>query len=249
MHLCFATSTNRWPRRDGNYFVSEMMKYKRVWDQVAIVEKIPAANKNKLRGQIIEKTSNWIHQYPYNPVDHFAFFMHGTAKWLIGAGLNIWNSDQWVATLPPGRRINVALYSCSNGSWINRTTPGSSKYSGGFDLSKGVMRGEYGFAMRLGWQLYRRGHPFQIYAHTTKGDTTRNPYAVWITWNPGDTEIKREWVIKPPPKKAISAVREKWKAWVTMLKSDNFRFRVPYMTRDELDKTLEVVSSALPWVR
>jgi len=77
-----------------------------------------------------------------------------------------------------------------------------------------------GFAAALSLALASRGCPHRLFAHTTAGHTTRNPF---VREYPGG-----DWLIKPHG--------EHWGRWYMRLHDphDDLRLRYPFLTRDDL---------------
>lgn len=227
-HLCFATSTNSKGKRDGDYFVSEAESYAKFYNglgHTVSVHKVPAgkttyAARKKLVLSVVKN----------NPLaTRFSFFCHGSAKWLYGAGLSIWNVVELVNAINE-TDVKIALYACKNARWLDLSTPLGDRVKGDFDLNSGEMRGEYGFAMRMAYYMALAPKKFSIFGHTTRGDTTHNPYCQLITRN-GEL-IKREWIAEPVPFWKRLSQPEAYKSWIdwknSLWKDENLRFIVPF---------------------
>ena len=107
LHLCFATSTNTKGKHDGDYFVSEAKLYAKYYRSIgdeAYVYKIPA--KNRTYKDRREDVLSIVRTHPL--ANRFAFFCHGSAKYLYGAGLSIWTAEVLVREIQE-TEIRIAL--------------------------------------------------------------------------------------------------------------------------------------------
>jgi hypothetical protein len=221
MQLCFATSTNRKGKHDGDYFVSEMRAYREYYsNQMIETFEVPATiTPAKRRVLIVNRIAQCT-----QPIHALVFFMHGTSKSLLGAGLNIWNGYKLIDALRGTESLSIVLYSCSNGA------PTDPRFDHCYFESDIEMRGEYGFAMRLAWFCRERGIHARIYSHDRSGDTTRNPHVKMISNS--DTSISRLGPVNPGD--------DLWKVWRERLRDHpNFRFRAPFLSIDRIEAELK----------
>lgn len=117
-----------------------------------------------------------------------------------------------------GPELKVVLYCCSTGADsdggdANERQPGPG--------------GDGGFADRLRDELVELGVRTTVYAHSTAGHTTRNPFV--RVFGP---EQRRggHWLVEPR-----SAL---WPAWLRALHSTDLRFRFPFLSREQLEAEL-----------
>jgi hypothetical protein len=85
--------------------------------------------------------------------------------------------------------------------------------------------GSGGFASRLFVDLHGRGLTgVRVYAHSTAGHTTRNPYLrVWRD----DADLHNgDWLIEPGS--------DLWRAWVRGLRDTALRFEFPWLSASEI---------------
>ena len=198
----------------------------------------------------------------YNDV---AFFMHGWAKG-IQVGIQLNDVPQLVELLLPltanghgaDHPLHIILYCCLTGD-----VPGSPKA----DQQKLGPGGDGGFADRVRDEFCKAGRPWvKVYAHTTAGHTTRNP---WVRTFEGKGStigaVDGDWLVRSSKAGRASPL---WKPWQDALNSKgkfahgmevypqylnrvppytmpkpgfqrkDFRFFVPFMTIEELHQVL-----------
>ena len=154
-----------------------------------------------------------------NTVETVAFFCHGTKRGL-QCGLTVTNAPRFAGAL---ERVCVAapriiLYACdaardADADRADDCAPGPG--------------GEGGLADVLRAQLMARGVMGTVYAHTTVGHTTRNPF---VRRFGADELAGGRWVVEPHS--------AGWRAWVLALRGP-MRFSFPFMSQVEIDATLQ----------
>ena len=163
----------------------------------------------KLRQDVLTSILNCQHK-----IDKLAFFCHGRPKWL-RCGFHVWNVDLLADFIAQrcGRRLDIALYACSTGREL-RSYPWrlTSK-----EWKRSALPGKAGFAARLTGALLDRGVDVEVFAHSSKGHTTRNPYCYRFC---GD--LARVYRVPIVQRGGVE-----WKAWKTALKTEK-RFDVPF---------------------
>lgn len=93
--------------------------------------------------------------------------------------------------------------------------------------------GEGGFADMLRDELRKLGVRGTIYAHTTEGHTTQNPYVrVFLP----DEAAGGQWVVEPSS--------NLWPTWRRLLRTTDLRFRFPFLSRTELEAELGAAERA-----
>ena len=105
----------------------------------------------------------------------FAYFGHGTAKSLPQIAVNVWNMVECGFTSSIPRRAEIRLYSCLTGKSSYKNPLKWKLNHGDRKVHPLNVRPVDGFAINLA-----RHHHGNIWAHTTKGDATRNPSLVKI---------------------------------------------------------------------
>lgn len=237
--LLFATAINsrirKWVsggrrfKRDGDYFVKEMKlmeKYQEDKTHVsyACFEKRPYDRRFDFKSKL-EK----------NEPKQIALFCHGSKNWIYGIGYAKWNIHklaQHIASVTDN--VIVILYACSCGGGRGNQYP------------VGKVPKKAGIAMLLGNELAKRDVQFKIIAHTTRGDTTRNPNCVFITkeldviFRQRIVKFVSRWSGRKNPEG-----RSRWLNWVDLLKNtDTFRFRFPYITKRQIHMMLDDVEDS-----
>ena len=186
-------------------------------------------------------------------IDGIAMFMHGWSRG-IQCGLRLQDVKAFAEAVAdntqcgkyPEEKLEVILYCC-----LTADAPGGDKAQ----QKQSGPGGDGGFADRVRDEFCKVGLPWiEVFAHTTKGHSTRNPYV--RSFN-GDGSplgaVDGQWVVRPPAKGAPSPL---WKAWRDALWSKgafergtfragsftcarkDFRFHVPFMTTEELHSAL-----------
>jgi hypothetical protein len=150
----------------------------------------------------------------------FAFFCHGWQSGIqLGARLEdvkeLARAMRRVGTDKP----TVALYACS----------AAGDNDGVDDERKPGPGGEGGFADALRDALVKLGAKPTVYAHTTKGHCTKNP---WLRRFGPDDDFGGTWLVEPNS--------PEWNTWCHWLRADKNRFKFLQMTQDEI---LAAVSS------
>jgi len=239
--LCIATARNSWSTKgggkwlhDGDYFVSEMthfIRHEEVTHGADVVGKM-YTNKNRLalRSRTIDDIQN-------NPgFDTLAFFCHGSWKWLFGTGHQIWNLSELASAIASScyidkraqRRVTIVLYACScgRGKWV---LPWSKRRA---LVERTSIQGQHGFAHMLSAELGARGVVAHVFAHTAKGDTTRNPLLCRVTTDP-DTRLTITLHYREGIKQELG--KEAWTRFCALMRDDPaFRFNIPFMSMNEV---------------
>jgi hypothetical protein len=148
----------------------------------------------------------------------FAFFCHG---WKDGVQFG-WRTPQvddlaarLVAAGTPDMR--VILYACDAGRDANNTRADDRQAGPG---------GQGGFADLLWHALVKAGAArAEVYAHSTEGHTSTNPYV--RAWRPGEDGV---WLVEPHS--------QLWRPWVALLRTTQFRYRFPFLSREGLEAAL-----------
>lgn len=166
-----------------------------------------------------EEVLKWINHASPGSVKTLAMFCHGY-KTGLQCGVTNSNAAQFAialqTALAPGPRI--VLYACdaardTDDDRSDDTAPGPG--------------GDGGFADKLRHELSTRGVKATIYAHSTAGHTTRNPFV--RRFDP-DELAGGHWVVTPHS--------PLWRTWVRSLRDGTLRFRFPFMTQAELEREL-----------
>lgn len=154
-----------------------------------------------------------------------AFFGHGwrdgiQAGWVKGT------IHKMAATLKLHCVSNpvILLYACDTGR---------NKDQSRADDIKGGPGGEGGFADMLRADCAKAGLSATIYAHTTEGHTTQNPYV--RVFLPGEIG-GGHWIVDPES--------NLWAAWKRALRSTDLRFRFPFMAREDIEAELTAAGPA-----
>jgi hypothetical protein len=222
--LILADVRNRLFKRDGEEFKREAYKAANLWldDGECEVHELKSKRFWAKNIQSTKAISNY-----RGAIDRFALFSHGTWGWN-SAGFYKWNCKDLAQALvaKANNKLEIVLYSCQNGRsrWTRK------------DLNKPVNQVTYkdGFAAQLCAELHRRGMDPIIWAHTTRGHLSRNPYLVRI-WVDRHGYLRRNTVVKTKP-------ATKWRAWRGLLKT-NFRFEFPGMLLHEIRERLALWQS------
>ena len=240
--LCIATARNSWSLKgggkwlhDGDYFVSEMTRFIRheeVTHGADVVGKMyTSKNRLALRSRAIEDIQD-------NPgFDTLAFFCHGSWKWLFGSGHQIWNLSELASAIASScyvdpatkqPRVTIILYACSCGRG-KRVVPWSRRQA---IVERSSIQGQHGFAHMLSAELGTLGVKARVFAHTAKGDTTRNPLLCRVKTDPKTlvtTTIHYREFIKQ------ELGKEAWTRFCGLMRDDPvFRFNVPFMKINEV---------------
>ena len=82
-------------------------------------------------------------------------------------------------------------------------------------------------------ELGQRGMRASLFAHSTTGHTTTNPWV--LAWRPIPGVISTEpepgnWLVEPHS--------ELWAVWVKLLRETTFRYKFPFMAQAELERYL-----------
>lgn len=155
----------------------------------------------------------------YRDLHTFAMFCHG---WHHGiqAGFRNHNIPELAHELKAvaAKDLTVVLYCCSTGAdgdgdQQDERIPG--------------VGGDGGFADRLRDALCELGVRATVFAHSTPGHTTRNP---WVRMFSPDERFGGRFLVE----------RESplWPAWLRSLHGGNMRFRFPYLTQEQLHAEL-----------
>jgi len=170
-------------------------------------------------------------EYPAygNKFDAVAFFCHGTWKHL-KLGWHIWNVAELASLLGSvcSDEPKVILYACSCGR---------GKYEEGSRwklLSKLMMRNDErgidGFAFMLS-SAFRKYQSCEIFAHSSAGHTTKNPYV--FRFDSSSNCVAR--------KAHVVRGSQNWRRWYESMRSESstLRYRFPFMSDVELERELE----------
>ena len=135
-------------------------------------------------------------------------FMLGHVRLLAGS----------LASVCGGGELTVALYCCSTGAdddglETDERAPGPG--------------GDGGFANRLRDELCDLGVRATVFAHSTAGHTTRNP---WVRVFRPDRRAGGEWLVTPGG--------PLWAAWLRALKYTDVRLKFPLVTQAALEQLL-----------
>jgi len=166
---------------------------------------------------MLGRVLNAVEIFGNEQINRIVFFCHGTWKHL-KCGFNIWNVDILAEALRPHveHKIDIVLYACSCGSmraeWPWRLTKKI--------WPLGDVLGQYGFAARLEQACLESGYSARIYAHGSRGHTTRNPYC--YLFQPG---IGGSAIVRLPIVKRSSLC---WKTWKQKLQTEQ-RFEAPFI--------------------
>ncbi|MBN1655383.1 MAG: hypothetical protein JXA30_16575 [Deltaproteobacteria bacterium] len=185
--------------------------------------------------------------------DDVAFFMHGWAEG-IQCGVQLSDVSKLVEKLipmistgtAPEATLHVLLYCCKTGD-----VPGSPDE----DEKKLGPGGDGGFADRVRDEFCKAARPWiRVYAHTTSGHTTRNPFVRTFEGQGSLVgAVDGNWMVRPPKKGRKSPLWKPWRdaqwskgkfATGTMngpvligngkVQRKDFRFFAPYMSIEEL---------------
>ena len=154
----------------------------------------------------------------HTDVQVFALFCHG---WKDGlqAGWRLPQAQQLadLLVLAGTRAATVILYACDAARDADQDRKDDTQPGPG---------GEGGMADALAQAMQSRGWQGRLFAHSTPGHTTTNP---WVrTWGPGE---RGAWVVEPGS--------DLWIAWKRALQGD-LRLRFPFFSRDDLGVLLRV---------
>lgn len=234
--LCIAYARNSWWssrkkwRHDGDEFVREANRFAALDEadgREVVLRQYTKKNKYSLRSQTLTD----IDDYPGPEL--YAFFCHGSWKWIFGTGHHVWNVAELARaiSLHGYMTTTIALYACSCGRcrtvlpWQKRRPV----------VERERIQGKDGVAHRLSAELGAMGARAKVFAHTTAGHTTRNPNLCMITTDPETlvttTVYYKEYIIKELGKPG-------WKKFCNLMQNDNkLRFYIIEMTMQEvLDK-------------
>lgn len=160
-----------------------------------------------------------LHERGPGTLEVLALFCHG---WPDGVqiGLNTANVRGLARSLKAvaATELTVALYCCStgaddDGSEADERTPGPG--------------GDNGFADRLRDELCELGVRATVFAHSTAGHTTKNPFV--RVFEPGERR-GGHWLVEPQG--------PHWAAWLRALHASDLRLRFPFMTRAQVEAEL-----------
>jgi hypothetical protein len=148
-----------------------------------------------------------------------AFFCHGT-QFGIQAGAGVDNVRELARGLNRVcvKEPVVALYACSTGGDNDGVEDERAKGPGG----------EGGFADALRDALVALGLRPTVFAHTTKGHCTKNP---WVRRFGPDDDFGGQWVVEPQS--------ARWNAWCHWLRDGINRFRFIRMSQEEIYASVE----------
>ncbi len=231
--LCIAYARNSWWesrkrfRKDGDEFVREANRFAGGFDKNgidAVVRQYTSKNRLALRSMTIEDIAD------NAGFKTLAFFCHGSWKHMYGTGHQIWNVTELARaiSLDCVGDPTILLFACSCGR--GKKVPPLKKRKA--IVVRARVFGKDGFAARLSAELGGLGVRAKVFAHTTKGHTTRNPMLCVTTTDPNarttTTVYYREHII-------ASAGTGAWKRFCRLMREDpTFRFDVPYMKMDEV---------------
>jgi hypothetical protein len=152
-------------------------------------------------------------------LETLALFCHG---WEDGVqlGFNRRLVRDLVKRLKPAcaPKLTVALYCCSTGMDDDGTTADERAPGPG---------GDGGFADRLRDALCDAGIAATVFAHSTPGHTTQNPYVRVFA---PDRRNGGEWLIEPGS--------ELWPYWRRSLQTTDLRFKFPFVSREAVEGLL-----------
>jgi len=202
--------------RGGAEFKRESQAFTEYWrdrgDNVRVVQ-LPNVKQATLRKIVRLTLADERRQ-----IDRLVFFCHGSAKWL-RCGWHKWAVSELAACIAcvAAERLDVALYACSCGRAAYEWPWSLTARQWDNDKAHGVT-GSAGFAARLSGALADAGVDAHVFAHGSRGHTTRNPYCYIFSAHDGHT------VNRTP---VIERGGSDWKAWRNLLKTDA-RFDVPF---------------------
>jgi hypothetical protein len=237
--LAFATTKSWSAKRPfaGKYFKAEMHAAAKCWRELGHeVSTIEVEHKKHadIRWVVLSRLCE------EKTVDAVAFFAHGTPMWMHGAGTSVYNCEELAERLSILNTKLVIIYSCScgrsKGEW-----PGYKMIWKSINIED--VKPDDGVAFRLADAIAGYGKDVDIIAHTTSGDTTRNPFVVRLTGKAGYKVTRLpiiERITGKEKKTFIGAVR-RWKAWIKELKrkDSDLRYRFPFMKDMEIINELD----------
>lgn len=214
--LVISPQHNTEGKRDATgAFIPEAREFCRVHKLGTIVRLF---NNNLPMAARAVQVGEWIKREAPDSIDTVALFGHG---WKDGIqhGFRLRDVERLAGLLADvcTRTPRIILYCCDTARDHDEMRED--------DLAPGP-GGDGGFADKLRDQLGHRGIGATIYAHTTAGHTTRNP---WVRRFDPDEMAGGHYVIK--------STDELWLRWVRGLRTD-LRFRFPFMTQAEIEHAL-----------
>lgn len=214
--LVFAPAINSPGKRDAEEFLREAHAFCRangLRDEVILFDNHEGLLERR------EVLLQRVHERPPASLDVLALFCHG---WPTGVQLGFTGAGaRGLAKSLKGvsaSELTVALYCCStgaddDGSDADERLPGPG--------------GDGGFADRLRDELCELGVRATVYAHSTAGHCTRNPFVRVFA---PDERRGGHWLVEPHSKL--------WPAWVRALRSTDLRLRYPFMSREQIEAEL-----------
>lgn len=159
--------------------------------------------------------------FQMNSMEALVMFCHG---WRSGIQFGIGNEHLYAISLRIKRAavtngLKIVLYACDTARDMDADRE---------DDRNDFVGGDGGFADRLRDVMNAAGCPTTVYAHSTEGHTTRNPY--FRVFLPDETNGGKFIVA---PKSAL------WQKWCRQMRDTDLRFRVPFMTQDQVREELE----------
>jgi hypothetical protein len=168
-------------------------------------------------GARMDECEKWLREW--SGIEAVAIFSHG---WRDGVQPGWRRGDIWrmAAALKACCVASpvVALYCCDTGRDADDDRADDTAAGPG---------GEGGFADMLRHELVRIGVRATIFAHTTEGHTTCNPYVRRFA---PDEVAGGEWIVEPRS--------PMWRAWCRALACTDIRLRFPFMPQAEIEPEL-----------
>lgn len=200
--------------KDGDEFLSEARNYRSfhgISDPVRKVDnRLPGPARFAALICMLEEMNSEIQPR----VSSLAFFGHGY-KTGLQAGCTLRNAPElaWALSHICTKNITITLYACSAGAGADRDTAGERVPGPG---------GDGGYADVLRDALGAHGVGATVFAHSTSGHCTRNPYV--RVFRPG--AHGGEWVVEP--------TSPEWPAWRRYLADGHGRFSFPRQTKEQI---------------
>lgn len=219
--LVFAPLRNAPGKHDAQEFLNEAHAFNRAHgfnDQVAVFDNaLPQVDR---RDEFLTR----LRIFTRGELDVLALFCHG---WPDGVQLGFHCAHaRGLATelkAVAASKLTVALYCCSTGA---------DKDGNDADERQPGPGGDGGFADRLRDELCDAGIAATVFAHSTAGHATRNP---WVrVFEPG-RRAGGEWLVSPDG--------PVWRKWLRALHSTDLRLRFPLMAQSELERELRGVQN------
>ena len=171
-HLILYVSTNSQGKRDGDEFTREARAYARYHgdrgDRCTLIP-VPTHLPALRRPAAVERAMLEADREPGDPIDVFAYFGHGTERWI--------QTGHTLATLPDLVAVAAKILSKSPAIWwaACRTAADNPRAPRAGEISRG------GILQQFVLRLLEYGIAATAWGHLTAGHTTRNPNLAVIT--------------------------------------------------------------------